>query len=913
MGFQTTTGDRPQLSGEEVRSSHARCNGFGPRKGHSPFCLHQSESSLGARFCDIASLHPANIALALTDGTTLTYSDLLQRSQKIAGGIRATLRETAGPLAILASSQPEGIEAILGALLAGFPYLPIDSSISCSQLARLIEAAKPVALLTTMPESLPTCFLEQTSLSGVSCLDVSDLRLHSSPGELVSVSPEQPAALFPTSGTTGEPKIVALSHRAILFDIGRQTNDLYLGPDDRFDLLFSLGFSASLAPVFGALLNGAQLHPLDLQSENVRLLDWLEEREITVSTMATSTFRMAVATAPEATGRCPRLRLLSLGGESVLSRDVAAFRATIGGSCVLQNAMAATETRTYAQYFLVNRTEPPDPVPIGWPVWGKEVRLLDENENAISGAGEGEIAIASRYLASGYINDAARTAERFSMEPDGLTVFRTGDRARRSEDGCLTFLGRDDLRVKVHGYRVEQEAIEAAIRRFPGILECAVVARETQPGDLSLAAFYNPEAGAAISEHELQAWLETELPPYMLPAVVIRVDELPRTANRKIDRQLLREQPLMRPLMCKETKPKTIAAKADEPACETMIALWTSVLGHSSFSRDDKFFRAGGDSLKAFQLLFLIEERFGLRIAPNVFREHSTLRQSAALVDKLLADPDSLQFHSRQPQIVPLSTSGERSPVLFVHPISGSAEIYYRVVGQLDPDRPCYGIHAPAYTAAADTGLTIEAMASSYLKASRTLLTAGKAVFAGFSLGGMIAYEMARQHAESGGRALPALMVDITVAVPRSRLQLTRDMIFNLPAWLRHDGLKATPKGLLQRGLRRVRKEFAPYAPLPGVGIGAEVLGRTMANTEACQVMLAALEKYVPWPYSGPVVLLRGKDRHLFNTRDPALGWSAYARNLRLDSLPGSHDTWILDANLAASVEVMRRHLESFD
>jgi thioesterase domain-containing protein len=246
--------------------------------------------------------------------------------------------------------------------------------------------------------------------------------------------------------------------------------------------------------------------------------------------------------------------------------------------------------------------------------------------------------------------------------------------------------------------------------------------------------------------------------------------------------------------------------------------------------------------------------------------------------------------------------------------LSGSAEIYYRVVEHLNPDRPCYGIHAPAYTAAADAGLTIEAMASRYLKASRTLLTAhGNAVFAGFSLGGMIAYEMARQHAASGGRELPALMVDITVAVPRSRLQLTRDMIFNLPAWLRHDALKAAPWALLQRGLRRVQREFARDAPLFDSGIWAELLGRPMANTEACQVMLAALEKYVPQPYSGRVVLLRGKDRHLFNTRDPALGWSVYALNLRLDSLPGSHDTWILDANLPASVEVIRRHFDSFD
>jgi thioesterase domain-containing protein len=280
----------------------------------------------------------------------------------------------------------------------------------------------------------------------------------------------------------------------------------------------------------------------------------------------------------------------------------------------------------------------------------------------------------------------------------------------------------------------------------------------------------------------------------------------------------------------------------------------------------------------------------------------------------MLADLDSLQIDSRPPRIVPLSTKGEGSPLLFVHDVTGTVDVYHRVVEQLNPDRPCYGIHAPAYTAAADAGLTIEAMASSYLKASRALLTAGgKAVLAGFSLGGMIAYEMARQHAETGGRELPVLMVDITVSLPRSRLELTRDMMLNLPAWLRHDGLKTSPWALVQRGLRRVHKAFAPNAQLPSSGIWAELLGRPVAHPEVTQVMLAALQKYVPPPYSGPVVLLRGKDRHLFNTRDPALGWSAYAQNLRTDALPGSHDTWILDEKLPASVEVMRRNLDSFD
>lgn len=238
----------------------------------------------------------------------------------------------------------------------------------------------------------------------------------------------------------------------------------------------------------------------------------------------------------------------------------------------------------------------------------------------------------------------------------------------------------------------------------------------------------------------------------------------------------------------------------------------------------------------------------------------------------MLADPDTLQCNSRQPRIVPLSTNGERSPLLFVHDVTGTVDVYYRVVEQLNSDRPCYGIHAPAYTAAADPGLTIEAMASSYLKASRTLLTAdGNAVFAGFSLGGMIAYEMARQHADSGGRKLPVLMVDITVSLPRSRLQLTRDTMLNLPAWLLHDGLKSSPWALVQRGIRRVRNVFAPDAPLPSSGIWAEVLA-PWPDPEATQVMLAALKKYVPRSTPDPSSFSAGRTGNSLTRAIPLWG-----------------------------------------
>jgi amino acid adenylation domain-containing protein len=899
-------GEPASGSAAEARSEQASSNGFGPRQGHFPFTPGGCESSLAARFSEVAKRNPSNIAVVGADGARLSYGHLLDRSLRIAMGLRSNVKAPDGPLAILLPPGLDGIEAILGALLAGFSYLAIDPKTPDAHLARLLAAAKPAAL-STLP-AIAKQVSAHDRMRDIKCLDMAALRRHRQLEPVPDPAPEQVAALFATSGTTGDPKIVGLSHRAILFDIGRQTNDLYLGPDDRFDLLFSLGFSASLAPLFGALLNGAQLHPLDLRVESVRLLDWLEEREITVSTMTTATFRLAAATAPAATDRCPRLRLLSLGGESVLGRDVAAFRARIADGCVLQNAMAATETRTYAQYFLTSGAEAPDPLPIGWPVWGKEVLLLDENGEAIPGAGEGEIAIVSPYLANGYINDTDRTAERFKAQADGRTMFRTGDRARRAQDGCLAFLGRDDFRVKVRGHRVELEAIEAAILLFPGMLECAVVAKEEVPGEAMLIAYYRMEAGSGNVEDGLRAVLEAELPTHMQPAVLCRLDELPRAANRKIDRQFLREQPVQRGVPGSKA-----AATPDGPALEAMTTLWTSVLGHSSFGIDDAFFRVGGDSLRAFRLLLLIEEQFGLRIAPDVFRERGTPRRSAELLVEMASKQLLSSSPWKLPQIVPLSARGRGNPIFFVHPISGSVEMYYRIVEQMNLDRPFYGIHAPAYDES-DAGATIEGIASAYLKAALALLPpSGRAVFAGFSIGGVIAYEMARQHSQGGGRELPALLIDSDADAPRPTLYAAIDVVLNLPAWLLHDALKAKPGALLRRGARRIRKILAPASPTPKSRIWAALEGGPSRHAKARQVMLGALANYLPKSYSGPVVLLRAARQGLFSTRESTLGWAPYARNLRIDSLPGSHETCLSGENLASSVEVIRRSIDSLD
>jgi amino acid adenylation domain-containing protein len=434
------------------RSAHADSNGFAPRAGFSPFDPLDANSTLGERFREIA-LRRSN-AIAVVDGDThISYAALLRRAEAVAEDLRSRCGTTGGVVAISLPSSLATIETVLGVLLGEFAYFCLDPLLPPQQRNQLLRAAAPVTLVD------------------------GGMRVGELPNFATSLGTRGPAgvaALYATSGSTGEPKIVALSHRAILFDIGRQTNDLYLGPDDRFDSLFSFAFSASLATTFGALLNGAELHPCDSRHNITALPGWLAERHIIVSTMTVSMLRHICLLKPRP-DMFSNMRLLSVGGESLHPADVDAFRSAFPASCVLQNAMAATETRTYAQYFVPRNGAVESPVPIGWPVAGKDVELLDENGTPVPRGCEGEIAVRSCYLANGYSNDPHHTAIKFQEHPDGQVLYRTGDRGSFRPDGCLVFLGRNDTQVKVRGHRIELDHISQVVRLHPQVRIAVVV------------------------------------------------------------------------------------------------------------------------------------------------------------------------------------------------------------------------------------------------------------------------------------------------------------------------------------------------------------------------------------------------------------------------------------------------------
>ncbi len=518
-----------------VRSQGADAAAWVPAPDHVPFEWAQAESSIAERFVQVASTLPDR--LALDDGSqALSYAQLLTWSAQRAAGVAHAAGTAAGVVAVLLPFGAEVVATLLAVLRAGHAFLPLDPAALDAHLRQVLLAAAPALVLS----DAAGCARLQQAVPELSSLirDVQGLCTSALGWRLDRLAePGHHACVFATSGTTGSPKLVALPHRAVLFDIGRQQNDLLLSPTDRFDLLFSLAFSASLAPLFGALLTGASLHLLDTRHQLPRLPGWLAKQRISISTMGASTLRFLNAHAEESEAY-RHLRLLSLGGEALRAADVNQARQALGPQVVIQNAMAATETRTWAQHFMPQDALVTEPLPMGWPVHGKSVRLVPDASPALAAWPQaGRVWVRSRYLATGYLHQPQLTAERFVPQADGSMEYDTGDLAHTDEQGRLYFLGRADDMVKVRGHRVELAEVEGALRELQGVVDAAAVALEDAARGTVLVAFVVGARSAPASA--LQAALRQCLPEPAVPAVIHHLPELPRNLNGKVDRQAL--------------------------------------------------------------------------------------------------------------------------------------------------------------------------------------------------------------------------------------------------------------------------------------------------------------------------------------------------------------------------------------
>lgn len=596
-----------------------------------PWPIEEVEQSIPARFARQVQAHGDRVAVK-AGGETITYAALDVAANRLAHAILAGQDPGPAPVALLLDQGLAAVVAMMGVLKAGKAYVAVDPGHPPARSRHILDDIEAALLVT---DSRHAARARELATRSTRLLEVDDprLALPDEPPE-VAIDPGQLAYILYTSGSTGLPKGAMMTHRGTLHEVLRTTSELHIGPDDRHTLLRSTGFAGAVRDVFATLLNGASLHSLNLADCGIdRLASWLFEEDITLYRSVVSVFRRFLATL---TGveRFPQLRVVHVGGETLTRADVEAFQERLPETCRLLNNLATTETGT-ARHFLIDRhtSIPGGAVPVGYAVPGVEVLLLDESGRPVDPGAQGEIAVRSRYLASGYWRRPELTRQRFLPDPDGgdTLTYLTGDLGRMLPDGCLVHEGRKDSQVKVRGHRVEPAEIEHALLALPGVKEAAVVARATGDSEPTLVAYVVPASLPAPTHSFLRRGLAQVVPEHMLPSAFVVLDAMPLTAVGKVDRLALpaprrSRPPLDEPYMAPRFPVETAVA-----------AIWAEALDLEQVGVRDNFLDLGGHSLLASRIAARVTEALAVDIPMRALFEASTVEAMARLVTEQLA------------------------------------------------------------------------------------------------------------------------------------------------------------------------------------------------------------------------------------------------------------------------------------
>jgi thioesterase domain-containing protein/acyl carrier protein len=502
------------------------------------------------------------------------------------------------------------------------------------------------------------------------------------------------------------------------------------------------------------------------------------------------------------------------------------------------------------------------------------------------------------------------TAAVFKSDPEGSDrrTYLTGDMGLLRSDGCLLCVGRKDFQVRVRGFRIELEEVEAALLQAPGVKQAVVLARKDLPEDRSLVGYVVPtERRTTLSTSALRTFLREKLPDYAIPSYFVAVAALPLTPNGKLDRQALPAPNQERP----ELSGGFLAPRTDTEA--RIAGIWEEVLDVRPVGVKDDFFDLGGNSLQAARLFVRLHKTLGVPLPLSVLLEEATVERLARHVEQADGAP--------APSLVPIQPLGSLPPFFCMHALGGEVLCYEKLAGRLGPDQPFFSFQARGLYTEEQPLTTIEAMAARYVGELLAFRPRGPFYLGGYSLGAAVAYEAAQQLRGAGHEV--ALLVLIDQRRPNLdpsvawRLGSILRFFRNLPDWVREDLLRIPPSQLLHRariklggvgrGLRRLFRAFAGETVKPDVADVLDVTSLPAVYRKLLQTNLEALRAYVPRPYPGRVMIFQARAQPLFRWHERDLGWAkllvgAYT----LKKIPGNHDDILSEPNVGVLAKELR-------
>jgi len=696
---------------------------------------------------------PDDVAIAAGE-RRVSYGELRQmaitarRSLERLGVARGDL------VGVFCDRSPEMAALILGIWRIGAVYVPLDPKYPSQRLASIAADAAPTLIVHDRPLPAELSAIEFRAMPLDTMFQFASADQNVAHPSLDECAPAATladrAVVLYTSGSTGTPKGVVLTHRNLTNHHGYVVRTLEMAPGDRLAPVSSINFDASIEEHFCPLIAGATVvlpTAEDLESCG-RFFEFVERCRLTILDLPTSLWRELTNFLHESRREYPAcVRLLFMGGEAATRTVYDRFLQVGGRRMRWINAYGPTETTIFSTAFEHRPDEDAatsDAPPIGRPIDNTRVFVLDAGGRLVPPGVGGELWIGGAGVAAGYLRREALTNERFverpsSDLPDGR-YYRTGDEVRFRDDGMLEYLGRLDDQVKLRGFRIEPGEIEALLLKHPAVRDAAVVVRTSPAGTQFLAGYAVLQPGASWDERSLREFVAARLPRYMVPKALVQLDALPQTPNGKIDRRAL-------PDPCFSDSQDGCAAAA-RPAREPndlerrLLDVWRTTLQMPDAGLDDDFFLLGGDSLRAMTLVAKLEQALG--------RTVSAARLFAAPTVAQLASDLASDAPSDAASVVPLRSGDASRPLFFIHSLAGDAWIYRELAQTLRTRDAVYGLQMPGLDGVPPECDDVEDWAAAYLEHVRNLQPTGPYRFAGYSSGGLMAFEMARQLVAQG-------------------------------------------------------------------------------------------------------------------------------------------------------------------
>lgn len=828
----------------------------------------------------IIAKYPNNKAITCGN-KTLTYKELGRLTNRIAGHLQAKGIRPGDLVGISAHRDEFMVPLLLGILNAGAGYVPLDPSFPQDRLDYMVDSAKPKTLIVA--DDLVGRFHHDGRITKVS--DILNSSSHSF--SKVENQLSDTTYVIYTSGSTGNPKGVQLTHLSVSNFLISMQKLISPTPKDRLLAVTTLSFDIAVLELYLPLISGAEIYLASSKQamDGLALKDILEKEKITILQATPSTWRLLLGNGWKGDSQ---LKVLC-GGEA-FPIDLA--QKLIPMTKEVWNMYGPTETTVWSSCKRLQKND--DFITIGKPIDNTTMYILDNNRHMMPIGAIGELFIGGLGLAKGYYSREDLTSERFINDPfiPGMKMYATGDIARFKSNGEIECLGRNDGQVKIRGYRIELGEIEEKLQKVDKVKECTVVTQEYRPGDLRIVAFYSTASKEKVSDRVFREVLTKNLPQYMIPSHFVYMEEIPKTLNGKIDKKSLPK--IQAKIELKEESLSNLKAftQAENTDCDVkahLRKLWANSIGVEKIEDEDNFFDLGGNSIIAVGLFSQINQDFGLNLNLATLVTSKNFVTFANDVSRQV-NKQPLNFNGLEVKhiagvfksVVSLSNAGKLNPVFCFHGVGGNILNYLPLVEMAKGQRPFIAIQSASLDGMISPHKKLEEMAKFYINEMKLVQPEGPYLLAGGSMGGLIAFEVARQLEELGEHVERIIMFD--TFGPRFKLKN-----YNENSLLKNNLVKKAKSLFSRIGYLFNTFEYHAFR-LFGFNIPLRILLREVEMSN-----YKALWSYRPQSFiRSDIHLIRAKVVKNSWYSDPNLGWNGLTSGQIVTyEINGKHDSFI--------------------